>query len=193
MNDIQFQRWGAFGLLLVVILIVVFTLLLPLLNAGMEYHDTKNDLVFRLQRYKKIAARKDLVLNDFKQIKQTYQQQQYFSTHGTVALVSANLQKIIKTAITEAGAQLTSTQVLPSKNENELNQVVIKVRMAGNIEQLRSIIYLLETSTPLVILDQIDIRPVRGKRNRKTRKIEASNKLNINFQAISFMRAKLNE
>jgi general secretion pathway protein M len=193
MNDIQFQRWGAVGLLLVVILIVVFTLLLPLLNAGMEYHDTKNDLVFRLQRYKKIAARKDLVLNDFKQIKQTYQQQQYFSTHGTVALVSANLQKIIKTAITEAGAQLTSTQVLPSKNENELNQVVIKVRMAGNIEQLRSIIYLLETSTPLVILDQIDIRPVRGKRNRKTRKIEASNKLNINFQAISFMRAKLNE
>ncbi len=191
MNDLQIQRWLAVGLLLVFVMLFIFTLVLPLLRAGIEYRETKADLAFRLQRYKKIAARKDLVLADINQIKQQYQQQQYFSTHDTVALASADLQKKIKTAVANSGAQLTSTQVLPSKNENNLNQVIIKVRMSGNIEQLRNIIYLLETSTPLVILDQIDIRPVRGKRNRKTRKIEKSNQLNINFQAVSFMRTKL--
>jgi general secretion pathway protein M len=191
MNDIQFQRWGAVGLLLMLIMLLVFTLLIPLLSAGMAYQETKNDLAFRLQRYKKIAARKEEVMADYKRIKQQYQQQQYFSTHETVALASAHLQTIIKGAIADAGAQLISTQVLPSKNAKDLDEVIIKVRMTGNMEQLRSIIYLLETSKPLVILDQIDIRPMRGKRNRKTRKIEASNQLNINFQAISFMRARL--
>ena len=168
-----------------------FFAVIPLISTGLEYHETKNNLAFRLQRYKQIAARKDFVVEDIKRIKLQYQQQGYFSTRNTVALASADLQKNIKMAISSAGAQLTSTQVLPSKNENKLSQVMIKVRMAGNIDELRSIIYQLETSIPIVILDQIDIRPVRGKRNRKTRKIEASDQLNINFQAINFMRAKL--
>ncbi len=193
MNDIPLQRVLAVGLLVIIIMLFIFTLVIPLLSAGIEYRASRDELAFRLQRYKTIAARKDQVLADSQQIKQQYQQQQYFSTHDTVALASADLQKKIKSAIANKGAQLTSTQVLPVKNENKLSYVTIKVRMSGTIEQLRTIIYLLETAKPLVILDQIDIRPVRGKRNRKTRKIEASNQLNINFQAISFMRAKLDE
>ena len=193
MNDIPLQRVLAVGLLVVIIMLFIFTLVIPLLSAGIEYRESRDELAFRLQRYKTIAAKKDQVLADSQQIKQQYQQQQYFSTHDTVALASADLQKKIKSAIANKGAQLTSTQVLPVKNENKLSYVTIKVRMSGTIEQLRTIIYLLETAKPLVILDQIDIRPVRGKRNRKTRKIEPSNQLNINFQAISFMRAKLDE
>jgi general secretion pathway protein M len=62
--------------------------------------------------------------------------------------------------------------------------------MAGDAEILRSVLYEIESSVPVMIVDQIDIRPVRGKRNRKTRKIEPSSKLNINFQATGFMRAE---
>jgi general secretion pathway protein M len=36
----------------------------------------------------------------------------------------------------------------------------------------------------------LDIRPMRSVRNRQTRQIEPSNGLNINFQAIGFMRAQ---
>jgi len=52
------------------------------------------------------------------------------------------------------------------------------------------VLYEIESSVPVMIIDQIDIRPVRGKRNRKTRKIEPSSKLNINFQATGFMRVE---
>jgi general secretion pathway protein M len=40
----------------------------------------------------------------------------------------------------------------------------------------------------LIIIDQIDIRPMRGVMNTTTRQIEPSNDLNVNFQAVSFMR-----
>jgi len=60
--------------------------------------------------------------------------------------------------------------------------------MTGNSEVLRSVLYKIETSEPLIIINQIDIRPMRGTRNKITRQLEASNELNVNFQAVSFMR-----
>ena len=60
--------------------------------------------------------------------------------------------------------------------------------MTGNSQVLQSVLYKLETSEPLIIINQIDIRPMRGTRNKVTRQIEDSNELNVNFQAVSFMR-----
>ena len=191
MNDISYQRWLALGLLVLVLLLVIFVVISPLVSTGLEYYEQKQELAFRLQRSINIVARKDSVAENVERIKQQYQQQNYFSTRDTEALTSADLQKFIKTAISKAGGQLTSTQVLPGRNEDGLNRVTVKVRMSGDIEALRSVLHDIESSVPVMIVNQIDIRPVRGKRNRKTRKIESSNKLNINFQVAGFMREKL--
>lgn len=191
MNEISNQRWLALGLLGMVLLLVISIAIVPLVSSGLEYHEQKQELAFRLQRSKNTVLRKDSVVENIERIKQQYQQQNYFSTRDTEALTSADLQKFIKIAISRAGGQLTSTQVLPGRNEDGLNRVTVKVRMSGDIEALRSVLHDIESSVPVMIVDQIDIRPVRGKRNRKTRKIESSNKLNINFQIAGFMREKL--
>lgn len=189
-NDITYQRWLALGLLLFVFLLIVIIAIIPLVSKGMEYHEQKNDLAFRLQRSKQIIAKKELVAKTIESIKAEYQQQNYFSTQGTVALASADLQRFIKATISQAGGQLASTQVLPSTKKNGFNRITVKVRMTGDSEALRSVLHEIESSTPVMIVDQIDIRPVRGKRNRKTRKIESTNKLTINFQATGFMRVE---
>jgi general secretion pathway protein M len=36
----------------------------------------------------------------------------------------------------------------------------------------------------------LDINPVRGVRNTKTRQIEPSDQLNVSFQVVSFMRSQ---
>ena len=100
------------------------------------------------------------------------------------------MQEFIKQSIVQAGGQLSSTQVLPSAEKDEFERITVNVRMTGNIEVLRAVLYKLETSTPLIIIDQLDIRPMRSIRNQITRQIEPSNGLNINFQAISFMRGQ---
>lgn len=161
---------------------------MPVISTGMEYHEQKNELLFRLQRSKKIVAQKQSVTENIKSITAQHQQQNYYSTQGTVALASADLQRFIKSTISEAGGQLTSTQVLPSKSADGFNRITVKIRMSGDVNVLRSVLHQIESSTPIMVIDQIDIRPVRGKRNRKTRKVEPSNKLNVNFQATGFMR-----
>ena len=189
-DEIMYQRWLALGLLLFVFMLIIIVAIVPLVSTGLDYYQQKQELTFRLQRSKQIVARKQTVLEDIKNIKQQYQQQNYFNTQNTVALASADLQRFIKATISSAGGQLTSTQVLPSTSGIGFKRISVKVRMSGDAEILRSVLYEIESAVPVMVVDQIDIRPVRGKRNRKTRKIEPSSKLNINFQATGFMRAE---
>lgn len=188
MNELNYQRWGALGLLLLILLALVLLVFMPLISTAFEYQQQKIGLAFQIERTHRVIAKKQQVTNQINQIKQQYQQQNYFSSASTSALASAELQKIIKTTILDAGGQLISTQVLPSKKETNFNRVTVKVRMSGDSEVLRNMLYEFESFIPLMVVNQLDIRPVRGKRNRKTRKIQLSNKLTINFQVTGFMR-----
>jgi len=184
----QQQRWIAVGLLIAVVLVIILVVIVPLVSKGMELHETKNNLVFRLQQYEHILAKKEDVIASIANIKQRHQEQGYFNSQNTDALASAEMQEFIKKAIVDAGGQLSSTQALPVSNKDKFSRITVRVRMTGNSEVLRAVLYKIETSTPLIIIDQIDIRPMHGKRNRMTRQLETSNELNVNFQAVSFMR-----
>ncbi len=190
MNDPRFQRWLAVGLLLAVLLGLVFALCVPLLSAGLGYYEEKNDLLFRLQRQQAIAGRETAVAENLALIKQQFEEQGYFTTSTTEALASAELQNIVKTAVTDAGGQLTSTQGLPGKSENQFFRIAVKVRMVGGMETLSGVLHSIENAVPVLIIDQLDITPVRGARNRSTNKIDPSEQLNVSFQVVSFMRGK---
>jgi general secretion pathway protein M len=187
-NHQQLQRWLAVGLLIAVVLIIGLVVIVPLVSKGMELNETKNNLVFRLQQYERIVATKDSVIAGMAKIKEQHEKQGYFNSQKTDALASAEMQEFIKKAIVDAGGQLSSTQALPVSNKDKFSRITVRVRMTGNSEVLRAVLYKIETATPFIIIDQIDIRPMRGKRNRTTRQIDPSNELNVNFQAVSFMR-----
>ena len=187
-NHQQLQRWLAVGLLIAVVLIIGLVVIVPLVSKGMELNETKNNLVFRLQQYERILATKDSVIAGMAKIKEQHEKQGYFNSQKTDALASAEMQEFIKKAIVDAGGQLSSTQALPVSNKDKFSRITVRVRMTGNSEVLRAVLYKIETATPFIIIDQIDIRPMRGKRNRTTRQIDPSNELNVNFQAVSFMR-----
>jgi general secretion pathway protein M len=197
----QVQRWLAVGLLIAAILVIGPVVIMPVINKGLELHEAKDNLAFRLQQYERILARKDAVAASMNAIREQHRQRGLLNSQSTGALASADVQEFIKKTVVEAGGKLSSTQALPvsettrgnalSKQpgaKNEFSRITVSVRMTGNTEVLRAVLYKLETSTPLIVINQIDIRPMRGVRSRTTRQIEPSNELNINFQAVSFMR-----
>lgn len=189
-NNKQMQRWLAVGLLFLVLLIVGLVVIVPVTSKGLELNETKEALVFKLEQYQRVLAKKDAVIASMDKIKNQHDAQAYFNTQETDALASAEMQEFIKKAIIEAGGQLSSTQAIPVTSKGQFNRITVRVRMIGNSEALRAVLYKMETSVPLIIVDQIDIRPMRGVRNRTTRQIDPSNDLNVNFQAVSFMRKK---
>ena len=182
------ERWLAVGLLLAVMSFISFVIILPLINQGLALNDERNTLGFSLEQYERILARKQSVIEEMETLKTQFADQNYLSTQNTSALASAELQEMIKQAIVEAGGQLSSTQGLPIVTKNNFNRIPINVRMTGNSEVLRAVLHKIETATPLVVVEQIDIRPMRGVRNKVTHQIDPSNELSVNFQAISFMK-----
>ena len=182
------SRIFALALLIITIIIIPMALVIPIVSKGLEYNETKNDLAFRLKKIKKIVASKDQVFDGIETSRKQFGSQGYFSNQETESLASAELQQFLKKIISSAGGELTSTQVLPRKEEQFFYQIAVKVRMTGDMEMLRAVLYEIETSKPLILVEQLDIRPVLGKRNRLTRKIEPSGKMNINFQVANFMR-----
>ena len=182
------QRWLALSVLIVVVIVAVLVIFVPLINKKIELDEIKNNLAVRLQQYERILANKEAVAANMADITNEHKSQGYFNSQETDALASAEMQEFIKKAIVDAGGQLSSTQALPVSSDDNFNKITVRVRMTGNSAELRTVLYKIETSEPLIIIDQIDIRPMRGTRNRTTRQIESSNELNINFQAVSFMR-----
>ncbi len=190
------QRWIAVGLLLLVSLLSGLLIIVPVASKGLALYEARNNLLFKLEQYERILARKDEVIASMNKIKQDSEQQGYFNGNETEALASAEMQEFIKQIISGAGGQLNSTQPIAAADSaysgtGKFNRIIVRVSMSGNSEMLRTVLYKIETSKPLMIIDQIDIRPVRGRRNRKTGQIESSNELAINLQAVSFMRKPL--
>ncbi len=186
----KMHRWLALVLLLGIVLLLAAVIVVPLISAANDYREQTEELRFRLQRARQIVARKQSVAGNLEKLKRQQQMLGFLSSRGTVALASADLQQFVKNAIADAGGQLNSTQVLPVTELDGLQKIAVKVRMKGSIEVLRHVLHEIETSVPLMLVEQLDIRPVRGRRNRKTRRLEPTNELNINFQVVTFMRAQ---
>ncbi len=190
LSDQNLQRWLAVGLLLVMVLAIGLLLIMPIVNKSKELAEEQESLLFRLRQYQKILAQKEAIVESMANIEEQQAGQTYFNSQDTDALASAEMQETIKKVIEEAGGQLSSTQTTPVSTRNDFSRITVRVRMTGDSMALRSVLYKLETATPLVVIDQLDIRPMRGVRNPVTRQMEPSNQLNINFQAVSFMRKK---
>ncbi|GAB6140497.1 hypothetical protein JCM14076_12260 [Methylosoma difficile] len=190
-NDKQKQRWLAVGLLVLVVAIFGSAVLVPLVGEYLALSEEKEALEFKLAQYQRILATKNTVMAAVESLKGQQDQQGYFINQETDALASAEMQELLKKTIVEAGGQLSSTQVVPSTNNKlDFDSINVRVRMTANSEVLRTVLHTLETTAPFIVIDQIDLRPLRGTRNPVTRQLELSNSLSVNFQAVSFMRKK---
>ncbi len=182
------QRMLAIALLVVVVFSLLLLLIEPVVTKLDQYDETIDELAFRIKRYRKIIATSDQIFDQVEATRLKIAEQGYISTKNSEALVSAELQQFLKDAISQGGGRLISTQVLPSKKEGELMRIAVKLRLSGTIEMLRNLLYDIETEKPLLIIEQLDINPQRARRNPKTRKIEASDQLNISLMVMEYMR-----
>lgn len=183
------QRHLALGFLVLLLALIYWVAIVPLLDQSRFYQKSIEDSEFRLQRYKRSIAGKQAWQKQLTILKQREQSSQHFSNKGTPALASADFQKLIKTTVIDAGGRLTSTQVVPPSEEESFTKITIKVRMTGNMRALRDVLYTLEAARPMLLVDNLTLRPIRGRRDRKTRKMMPSDELNIYFDVVGYLRA----
>lgn len=187
------ERWLAVGLLLGIIIILSATVFIPWYNSLNETLEKIDDQVYQIQRYQRVIASREEVLSEVEQGRKKINALGYFYTQETYSLAAAELQKRIKGIAERAGGDISSTQVLPHKEQDELVRIAVKVRLIGDMDMLRVLLFEIQGEKPLMGIENITIIPKRGRRNRKTRKIEETGLVTITMEVSSYMRKKSDE
>ena len=185
------SRIAALGLLAATLVVVYLAVFMPFLSVESEYGDNIEDLQFRLQRFRKVAAEKDYWLGRLEEIKTQSQQEERFISRDTAALASADLQSLIKESVTGAGGELISTQVIPERKEEQFTRIAVKVRMTGSTQVLRDVLHTFETRKPILFVENLNLRPIRIIQpmgpGRKPGRV--ADKLSVDFDVVGYMRA----
>ena len=190
LNNTQ-QRWLALGLLFGIIISIAALVIVPWLNSLNEINADIDEQAFRIKRYQRVIASREEVLIDVEQGRKEINALGYFNTQESSSLATAELQNSIKTMAVNAGGELSSSQVLPNKEQDGLVRITVKVKLTGDMEMLRSLLYEIEVKKPLLIIDNITVMPAPKKRNRKTRKTEETGNIVVTLEVSSYMRKQM--
>jgi general secretion pathway protein M len=173
-----------------VVLIVFLGILGPLYAVSNGYRERIEDLEFKLQKMRKIAAEKDFWLNRLEEIKKQGKAEGRLIARDTAALASADLQTLIKEAVNRAGGELISTQVIPEHKEEQFTRVAVKLRMTGSTTVLRDVLHAFESGHPILFVENLNIRPIRIAQpalpGRKPGKV--TDKLSVDFDVVGYIR-----
>lgn len=187
LRNLSRERLIALTLLILAVALVYMLMLAPLMALRQEYAESVDELEFRLERYRKIAAERPYWNKQVEDIKQHGRVSEQYISKDTPALASADLQTLIKETVNSSGGELISTQVVPEQQEEQLTRIAVRVRMNGSTKVLRDVLHAVETSQPMLWVDNINLRPIRmpvrpgGK--------PAADRLSIDFEVVGYMRA----
>ena len=187
--EINPSRAGAVALLVLVITLVLLGVIYPLYSLKSGYQDTVEDLQFRLRRLQQVAGSRQALAQRLDKIKAMAGKNDTFLPTNTAALAAADLQTRIKKAVGDAGGELSSTQVVPERNEGNAVRITVKVRLTGSTPMLLKILHGFEAGKPYLFIENLNIRPIRMPRNPKDKNAGIDDKLNVDFDVIGYMQA----
>lgn len=187
--EINTSKLGAIGILLVLIALLYLAVVAPLLGLGKEYRETGDELRFRLQHLQKVADGKGALTQRLESIKALARRNEAFLPTSTAALASADLQNRIKQAVSEAGGELSSTQVIPERSEENAVRVGVKIRMTGSTPVLRQVLHTFESGKPYLFIENLNIRPIRMPRNPRDKNPTVEDRLSVDFDVVGYMQA----
>jgi hypothetical protein len=176
-------------ILFLALLILLFVIVLPMYAL---FNSTKEEVVslqYRLLQYKTISRKTSGLSTKLDNLQAFNEEQEYYFSNGKAALVSAELQGIIKDVLNRQRANILSTQPVSSGILDD-RQVKISVHCRADIISLRNLVYELESHIPVLIIDKINIG--RGYRTtfRDQLSHDSSEVLDVRFDVSGFLAAQ---
>lgn len=149
----------------------LFALLLLLLAGGLIYglvdrvliaryrfyQINQEQLQDRLEQLKRTAEIRPQLEALIGRIQQDRIASDQYLQQPSPALAAADLQQRVKTVVETAGGNLQSIQVLPTTEEGNLVKIAVGATITGDAESPQKILYGLESQTPLLFVDSLDI------------------------------------
>jgi hypothetical protein len=176
-------------LLFIALLVLFFMVVLPMVALYSSTKEEVASLQHRLSQYQAISKKTSGLSNKLSKLEAFNEDQDYYFDDGKAALVSAELQGIIKDVLNAQGAKILSTQPVTSGSQDE-RQIKVSVHCRADVISLQNLIYELESHVPVLIIDKINIG--RGYRTTfRNQQSNTSDALDIRFDVSGFLAAQV--
>ncbi|TQV64826.1 MAG: hypothetical protein FNT29_03625 [Halothiobacillaceae bacterium] len=160
------SRVLALGLLLVALLAVYALLIGPPLGLYQENRERIEELALRLEHHQRLAAERPALEAEYARLSRSRPAGGYYLTSESEALAAAEMQAYVKQIIEAAGGGLVSTQPILASPADKRRRVKAQIRMQGNIRALHAVLYRLESGSPWLLMEEVEITGARVDRRR---------------------------
>lgn len=151
------SRSAAMALLVVVVLIVVAALAVPAWFLYQRYHAKEALMARQLSSYTALNTLRPKLMRAVEVLK-TRDTKKYYLKGATPALAGADLQDVVRQIIEANSGRLLSSQLLPHKDDGAIRTLNAKLQISANIQNLRQILYGIESREPFLFIENLQIR-----------------------------------
>jgi general secretion pathway protein M len=152
-------RLAAVVILLVPLTLIYAGLVRPLLDSYAANRQAIEQQQVLLQRYREIGARVPTLEAQLAALRRAPDGQAGFLQGANEVLIAAQLQDQLKRLVEASQGGLQSTQVLAVRDDGKFRRVAIRGQMVLSMAGLQRVAYELETGSPTLFLDNLDVRP----------------------------------
>jgi general secretion pathway protein M len=179
-------------MLLVITLLLVYLLVFHwfFLRHG-EYAEEIGDLREQLNRFQTVASQREALQMRLSQIRSSQQDTDLFiedpEFDEAAASMSGRIGEMVRTQADEA-CQIVSRQPVRPRVEERFQKVTVNVRMRCDAEDFLQVLYGMETGTPLMLVDDLNIIRPRTRRRTRNAQPQAQGALDIRFNVSGYLK-----
>jgi len=179
-------------MLLVIALLLVYLLVFHwFILRHADYAEEIGDLRVQLNRFQTVAAQRESLQTRLSQIRGS-QKDADLCLEGpefdeAAAVMSGRIGEMVRTQADEA-CQIVSRQPVRPRVEERFQKVTVNVRMRCEAEDFLQVLYQMETGTPLMLVDDLNIIKPRTRRRSRTTQPQAQGALDIRFNVSGYLK-----
>ncbi|MFZ5465925.1 MAG: type II secretion system protein GspM [Pseudomonadota bacterium] len=180
------SRALALGLLLAILAGVYAFAIDPVLALYRDNRDRIDELSLRLGQHQRLAAERPALEDEHARLSRSRPAGGYYLTSESEALAVAELQAYVKQVIESSGGGLVSIQPILSSAADTRGRVKAQIRMQGPIKAVRDVLYRLESGSPWLLVDEVEL--MQGRSDRRKVGAGQPGTLDVRFNLTGFMR-----
>jgi len=151
------SRVAAIALFILLTLLTLAAVAVPSWFLYQRYAETEAMMTRQLSSYTALNQLRPKMMQAVETLK-AKETKKYFLKGATPGLAGADLQDVVKALIESNNARVFSAQLLPHKDDTGYRLVAATISMSSTIQNLRQVLYAIESREPYLTIDNISIR-----------------------------------
>jgi general secretion pathway protein M len=161
----------------------------PLIEDYQATRDRTESMQAAMERFERVAAELPARRAQLAALRQRQASSEGFLQGTNDALVAAQIQNRVKALTEAAHGELKSTQVLPVQDEGKYRRIIIRVQLTLDLPAAQRLLYGVETASPLLFLENLDMRAHVADRRRDRGAGGDDGMLDLRFDVYGYVRS----